>query len=445
MPYAWLHGVEHRPPSMNPIQKVLRYCIAVSFALIMCAAVQGCAKKETRTVIEFWTLQLSPTFDDYFHGLIGDYERQHPNVTIRWVDVPYDAAIQKLLASAAAGNAPDVVNPSADCLAKFHGMGALTDLSGAIGRDRSAFLPDALALCTFDGKIAALPWYLNTYILIYNKQFLADAGLTRADVPVNFTQLVAFIKKYKDRTGRFASFWNIGKDSYLPMMLESEGVMMADSSLTHASFNSERGVALVDEWVRLYRSGYLQSESIMKPGSAIVESYQSGQTAMMFTGPVFLKRISVNAPAIYAQTDVAPVVVGASGRHELAAMAISVMASSAHQTEAADFALFVTNTKNQLAFARLTTTYPSVADAYADPFFTRDDGSLESRGRVLGARELPGAGRLRAYLQHPEFDRLRDSFDEAIQNACLGKMSTKQALDRAAAEWNDVLALAPAR
>jgi putative chitobiose transport system substrate-binding protein len=229
------------------------------------------------------------------------------------------------------------------------------------------------------------------------------------------------------------------------MMLESEGVMMADSSLTHAAFNSARGVALIDQWVALYRSGYLQSESIIKPGSMIVESYQSGQTAMMFTGPVFLKRIGVNAPAIYAQTEVAPVVVGASGKHELAAMAIAVMSTSAHQTEAADFALFVTNVQNQLAFAKLTTTYPSVAGAYADPFFSRDDGSLESRGRVLGAQELPTAGRLRAYLQHPEFDRLRDSFDEAIQNACLGKMSTKEALDRAASEWNDVLASVPIR
>jgi putative chitobiose transport system substrate-binding protein len=429
---------------MNRIRKyvfVMGYALTVVAGLSVSAS--GCAQRETRTSIEFWTLQLSPTFDDYFHALIADYERQHPNVTIRWVDVPFDAAMQKLLASAAAGNAPDVVNLSADFLAKFYGMGALTDLSAVVAQAPSKFLPNALGLCTFDGRISALPWYLNTYILIYNRQYLAAAGFSRGDLPENFTQLVEFIKKYKDRTGKFASFWNIGKDSYLPMMLESEGVMMADSALTHATFNTERGIALIDQWVNLYRSGYLQSESIMKPGSMIVESYQSGQTAMMFTGPVFLKRIAINAPAVYGQTDVAPVVTGTSGRHELAAMTIAVMSTSTHQQEAADFALYVTNRKNQLAFAKLTTTYPSVADAYTDPFFTRDDGSLESRGRVLGAQELRSAGRLRAYLQHPEFDRLRDSFDEAIQNACLGKMTTKEALDHAASEWNDVLASAP--
>jgi len=430
---------------MTPtVKKILLVCRAFWIAAAVCLPLNGCAPKETRIVVEFWTLSLSPAFDDYFHAVIRDYEQLHPGVTIRWVDVPYDAAIQKLLASAAAGNAPDVVNLSADFLAKFNAMGALADLSAAAARGGSTFLPNALELCTFDGKLAALPWYLNTYILIYNDRYLRDAGFSRSDLPSTYTELVAFIKTYKDRTGRFASFWNIGKDSYLPMMLESEGVMMADSALTCARFNSDSGVLLVDRWVQLYRGGYLQSESIMKPGSMIVESYQSGQTAMMFTGPVFLKRIAVNAPAIYAQTDVAPVVVGASGRHELAAMTLAVMAASAHPAEAADFALFVTNAKNQLAFAKLTTTYPSVAEAYADTFFTRSDGSLESRGRVLGARELPTAGRLRAYLQHPDFDRLRDSFDEAIQQACLGTLSTKEALDRAAAEWNEILASAPA-
>ncbi|MGE5314807.1 MAG: ABC transporter substrate-binding protein [Acidobacteriota bacterium] len=417
-------------------------CLTALAAVML--ACSGCAPRQKPGVeIEFWTLQLSPAFDDYFHTLIRTYERAHPGVTVRWVDVPYDAAIQKLMASAAAGNAPDCVNLSADFLAKFHGMGALADLTTDVKRAPFTYLPNALELCTFDHRIEALPWYLNTYILIYNRSRLEEGGFTREDLPTTFGELVRFIRRYKERTGKFAAFWNIGKDSYLPMMLESEGVMMADSSLRHAAFNSERGIALVDEWVRLYRDGCLQSESIMKPGSMIVESYQSGQTAMMFTGPVFLRRIKTNAPSIYRSTDVAPVVTGRTGKHELAAMAVSVLSTSKHRKEAAEFALFLTNPENQLAFAKLTTTYPSVKEAYRDTFFTRGDGTLEARGRVLGARELPSAGRLRAYLQHPEFDRLRDAFDEAIQHACLGTMTTKEALDRAASEWNDILSSTP--
>jgi putative chitobiose transport system substrate-binding protein len=399
----------------------------------------SCSSPDQRKTIEFWTLQLSPTFNDYFHTLIARYEREHPSVRIRWVDVPYDAAVQKLLSSAVAGNAPDVVNLSADFLAKFHGMGALADLRSDVEQCGYRFLPNAVDLCTFDSSLTALPWYLNTYVVFYNTGLLQQGGFSENDVPRTFDELVAFIRTYKDRTGKFAFFWTIGKDSYLPMMLGSEGIPMTDPGMTRALFNAPDAVSKIDQWVRLYREGYLQRESIMKPGSAIVEAYQSGQVAMIFTGPVFLQRIMTNAPSIYQQTGIAPAIVGATGRHELAAMSLSVLSTSPLRKEASDFALFVTNPANQLAFSRLTATYPSVAEALKDTFFRSEDGTLLARGRNLGAKDLLNAGRLRYYLLHPNFDRLRDSFDEAVQNACLGKRSTSEALNTAAREWDEIL------
>ena len=338
---------------MDILKKILLFLICFLFS---------CSKPDTRTTIEFWTLQLSPTFNDYFNSLISEYEHDNPNIKIRWVDVPYDAAIQKLLSSAVAGNAPDIVNLSADFLAKFNGMGALADLSEDVKKSGYQFLPNALDLCSFDGKIVALPWYLNSYVVIYNKELLKNAGFSEREIPRTFDELIAFIRTYKDRTGKFAFFWNIGKDSYLPMMLGSEGIAMTNEKMTEAIFNSQEGCQSIDQWVKLYKNGYLQSESIIKPGSTIVESYQSGQVAMIFTGPVFLNRIKTNALGIYDKTEVAPPIVGKTGKHELAAMSISVLSTSAHKKAAADFAIFVTNPKNQLAFSKLTTTYPSVVE-----------------------------------------------------------------------------------
>lgn len=409
--------------------------LPVCIALIMLS----CSPPDKRVTVEFWTLQLSPAFNDYFHTLIAEYENEHPTIRIRWVDVPYDAAVQKLLTSAVAGNAPDVVNLSADFLAKFHGMNAFADLTVPVKESGQQFLPNALDLCTFDGKLLALPWYLNTYVMLYNKDLIRNAGFSESEIPSTFTQLIPFIKEYKRRTGKFAFFWNIGKDSYLPMMLGSEEIPMTDASMTEAKFNSAASVGKLSEWVQLYKEGYLQSESVIKPGSAIVEAYQSGQVAMIFTGPVFLKRINSNAPSIYAVTGVAPAVVGKSGKHELAAMSLSVLASSPHRKEAADFALFVTNPANQLAFSKLTTTFPSVTEALSDSFFREDDGTVEAKGRMMGAAQLQSAGRLRTYLLHQNFDRLRDAFDEAVQRACLKDVTVQESMDIAAKEWNTIL------
>ncbi len=413
----------------------------LSFLLItLLISFSGCSPKDNKTHLEFWTLQLSPTFNNYFHRIIKTYEDENPNIKIKWVDIPYDAAIQKLMAAAAAGTPPDVVNLSSDFLAKFVGMGALADFTEFIPRDSfDVYLPNALEDCIYNNKIIALPWYLNTYVLIYNKEYFKEAGLTEKDVPHTFSELVALTKKYKNKTGKYALFWNIGKDSYLPMMLGSEGVQMTNESMTKATFNSPEGIKLINQWVQLYRQGYLPRESIIKSGSSIIQPYQSGQVAMVFTGPVFLRQVKVNAPQIYKNTGVAPAVVGKTGKSELAAMVISVINSSKHKKEAEKFALYVTNVKNQLAFSKIETTYPSVKAALRDSFFTYDDGTLATEAKIVGAKELPDAVRLRNYLKHPNFDRLRDVFDEAIQNAALGRISTKDALNEAAKKWDKIL------
>ncbi|MCX6136770.1 MAG: sugar ABC transporter substrate-binding protein [Ignavibacteriales bacterium] len=413
------------------------------FALIWLACallLPACNSRSDKKTVEFWTLQLSPTFDTYFHSIIAEYEKKHPDISIRWVDIPYDAAVQKLLASVVAGNAPDVVNLSGDFLAKFASMNAFLDLKSIIPADSlAAFLPNAMDVCTADGKYVALPWYLNTYVIIFNKALLTGAGMSETDIPRTFADLASVVKRYKDSSGKFAIFWNIGKDSYLPTMLESEGVAMTDQKISIATFNSPRGIELISQWVDLYRGGYLQRESIISPGTKIIEAYQSGQVAMVFTGPVFLGRVKTNAPSIFATTGVADNPVGITGKQELATMVISVMASTKFPRESADFTQFVLNAENQLAFSKIEPTFPSVTAALKDPYFTKDDGTLEGRARIVGARELPASAQLSIYKQHPEYVRLKEIFDEAIQKACLGSATTKDALDEAVRQWNVIL------
>lgn len=60
--------------------------------------------------LEFWTIALQPTFTDFLNGLIDKYEQENPNVTINWVDLPYDSIQQKLVTATAGGTSPDVVN-----------------------------------------------------------------------------------------------------------------------------------------------------------------------------------------------------------------------------------------------------------------------------------------------------------------------------------------------
>jgi len=422
-----------------PSSWLRRFCLVP--LLLVLILISGCSKSGERTTqIEFWTLQLTPEFTDYFLKVIAAYEESHSGVTVKWVDVPYDAAVQKLLAAVAAGNPPDVVNLSSNFLSKFYSFGALMKLNGRLPDSaRTSYLPNAMKNGVYSTDTVALPWYLNTYVLIYNNQMLREAGFSGRDVPQTFDGMVLFARRFKDMSGKFAFFLNIGKDSFLPMVLESEGIHLISADGSRAIFNSPEGVAAVEKWVRLFRDGYLPRETVSGRASSLIEPYMSGQVASVFTGPVFLGRVRANAPAIYDVTGTVPALVGKTGESELAVMSISIMATTKHPREAVDFALYVTNAENQLAFSKIVTTYPSVTSALDDPFFTKDDGTPETHARVTGAKELPTAKRLRTYFAIPDYDMLTEAFDEAIQTACLDNMSTKDALDRAAGRWNAIL------
>jgi putative chitobiose transport system substrate-binding protein len=108
----------------------------------------------------------------------------------------------------------------------------------------------------------------------------------------------------------------------------------------------------------------------------------------------------------------------------------------ARERLAAELAAFVTNGPNQLAFCRLVPILPSVVATARDPFFTQEDGTLEGKARVISARGLASA---EVYLQpYPGMGELNAAMSTAIEKACLGQATPREALAEAAARWNAV-------
>ncbi|MEM6597907.1 MAG: sugar ABC transporter substrate-binding protein, partial [Cyanobacteria bacterium P01_C01_bin.69] len=59
--------------------------------LISCGSAESttATNADGKTEVEFWTMQLSPKFDDYFAELITEFETENPDLAVNWVDVPW--------------------------------------------------------------------------------------------------------------------------------------------------------------------------------------------------------------------------------------------------------------------------------------------------------------------------------------------------------------------
>lgn len=100
------------------------------------------------------------------------------------------------------------------------------------------------------------------------------------------------------------------------------------------------------------------------------------------------------------------------------------------------FAHFVTDKKNQMAFAQQVTIFPSTKGSLDDPYFTKEDGTDATRVRVASAKSLKTAVNYTPVLLS---DQMKTVLRNAVAKAVQGKQSPEAALDGAVAECNRLL------
>ncbi|GJM71512.1 hypothetical protein HMSSN036_37280 [Paenibacillus macerans] len=166
---------------------------------------EGDQAKEPVT-LQFWTIALQPTFNDYFHELISRYEKENPHVTIDWQDFPFDTVSQKLLTSIASGKSPDVVNLNTEFASQIGSKGALADLEEYLTpEEKAAYFEGIFSSTVLDGHAYALPWYTGTEVLFMNTKLLKEAGLDPSKPPQSREELADWARQIKAKTGKTAT------------------------------------------------------------------------------------------------------------------------------------------------------------------------------------------------------------------------------------------------
>ncbi|ARV61456.1 ABC transporter substrate-binding protein [Nostocales cyanobacterium HT-58-2] len=387
--------------------------------------------------VEFWTMQLQPQFTNYFKSLIASFESQNPGIKVTWVDVPWTAMENKILTAVSAKTPPDVVNLNPDFASQLAGRNAWLDLDAKVPNEvRSSYLPNIWKASTLNGKSFGIPWYLTTRLTIYNTDLLKQAGISKP--PVTYTELAQVAQQIKDKTGKYAFFVTfVPQDS--GEILESftqMGVTLVDAE-GKAAFNSPQGKAAFQYWVDLYKKGLLPKEVLTQGHRHAIDLYQSGETAMLFSGGEFLENIAKNAPAIAKVSATASQVTGENGKKNVAVMNVVIPRDGKQPDAALKFALFLTNDNNQLSFAKAANVLPSTVKSLADSYFkdAPANASALDKARVISAQELQQAEILTPRLK--DIKLLQKAIYENLQAAMLGEKTVDKAVEDAAQEWNN--------
>src|SRR3954471_21155535 len=129
-----------------------------------------------------------------FKGVVADYEKAHPDVT---VEVTGGINDNKIVSAIRAGTAPDVVSSfNSYNVGVYCGTGGWIDLAPLMKKDgiSTTEFPAATNYYTqYGGKKCALPLLADTYGLYYNKDLFAKAGIKAP--PKTISELTADAKK----------------------------------------------------------------------------------------------------------------------------------------------------------------------------------------------------------------------------------------------------------
>ncbi|MER7915717.1 MULTISPECIES: sugar ABC transporter substrate-binding protein [unclassified Streptomyces] len=376
--------------------------------------------------ITFQTWNLRANFKDYFEGLIGDFEKKYPGTHVKWVDQPAEGYADKISADAAGGTLPDVVNVSPDLVAPLARAGLAMDLGKAAAKYKGEYLPGAWAGHQVPGMTGtyAFPWYLNTGPMFYNKALFKKAGLDPAKPPKTYDELFTdAVRMARTSGGKVATLANI------PTIEDfgRYGASLMNKDGTGFTFNDAKGIELLTKYKELYDAKGLDPQALNATPESAGKEFLTQAVAMNPGSALDLDNFRKQAPSLYKNIGITDQITN-TGHVNMYVMGLMVNSRTKHTPAAVAFAHYVTDAEHQMSFAKKVAIFPSTAGSLDDPYFTKEDGTDETRVRIAAAKSLKNAVNYTPVLFS---DQMKTALRNEVGKALQGKQSAKAALDNA--------------
>ncbi len=380
------------------------------------------SEKVKKQEVVFWSLQMG-TFGSYMNPLITEFEKENPDIKIKWIDVPYSEGEKRTLASILSSTPPDLVNLTPD----FSSILAQKQALEFIDCNKlDAYNPQIIEMLKQNGKCYAVPFYATSSITFYNKNILKKAGINK--IPSTYSEMNATADQIKQKTNLFVTMPTLTENDTFLKILNKYDINTSEKLATKQSEE------IFNEYKNLYKNDYIPKESITQNHQEALEKYMSGQLAFIQSGANFLNIVKENAPQIYKYTDVSYQPKGSNGKYDVSVMNLIIPQRAKNKDAALKFALFLTNKKNQIELAKLTSILPVNKNALNDSYFTSyNEKDVISKARYISSKQLNNL-LIPIKLEHNKKEIIT-LINNTTQQIMLDKIQTQKGLKEAAKNW----------
>lgn len=407
--------------------------------------------RDNRQILTVWTdgWQGNSKVESFFNTILDNYHTLHPDFTVDWQDYGSDT-YTKLADALAKGNAPDLVLLDPVDLYTFAARNELSDLNSLASSLNVPDLESNYVQAAWQGLGWAnhsygIPWVATSRVTLINKTLWQQAGLNPTDLPKTFDDLNKDLPSLREKTPKDVTAVWLHPDPLADIMME--GVKLyetgGDGVSRVAAFNNEAVQGRWGYYAELRKDLYFAESGLTGATSDALQLYGGSKVVMVMDGSQILDSLKSQSPEVYKNTLVTAYPMSKGQVLPLQLQGWAIPQKAAQKKLALDFVQLLTSKDNELAFAKLFTTYvPTLKAALDDPFVTSQDEPL-AQARAIIAENLGSMRPPEQQLPEPilpsQRDKLVAALVEAQRVAWLREQTPAAALAQAAKTWNDLL------
>jgi multiple sugar transport system substrate-binding protein len=371
--------------------------------------------------------------------LYKKFQAAHPNITVKFVNIPSEGASQKLTTQIAGGNPPDAAYLDAGTTADFASRGALVKLDDYVKRTPEQKPDDYVKAfkgsAEYNGGLYALPFDGESTGLFYRTDLFKDAGIT--EPPKTWDEFQADAQKLTDPAKKrygYALFASESAYYWYPWLWQAGGTLLSDDEKT-PEFNSAEGKKAADFYVNLTKyapKDYLNSNSY--DGRV---AFANGSVGMYMAGAWLAGVLKDEFPKIEGKWATAPLPEGEAGCKTTIAGDNLVMFSQGDKQDATwiwlDYLTRPEGMKRWTVDDPASTIMPTRTSLLQSPELVKNKPVLEGFIKAMDCG-------VTSLINNPKWPKVEQILNDQLGKAIYGEQSGSQAVDAAASDAQPILA-----
>ncbi|MEK7608125.1 MAG: extracellular solute-binding protein [Patescibacteria group bacterium] len=378
--------------------------------------------------LAFWGAESKKDFE----GLLGAYKQFRPNVEITYTELPTGDLNEKLLTALAEGKGPDMVTiGSRDVDSLFTLLAPANTNQFSLAQFQAAFPTVAEQDFVRGGNAYAVPLFIDTLALFYNKDAFDQAGITAP--PTTWGEFQELVLKLR-RDSRAGAAIGGSEQSVryaadlLELLIMQNGGRMTDASAGRAVFaREEKGIQAFQFYLQFSNAGsplYTWNDAEEES----IESFASGKSAMAFGYHGNIAEIKGRSPFLSFGVAAMPQVDMNRPIAHASYSGLAALKQGKNPQWAWDFMMFAAaNAKGSAAYLDTTKRPPGFREAIAKAQNDASLGVFARQALIARSWQVPDDGKMKTIL------------NDAVKNVLTGKLGSETALRQAEDQTTQLL------